>query len=104
MTELFDVPESLSPYAKWEQKHCICAAPVSSMTGLDWFDQSWADAQDEGSWCAVHGYSTIEIGVTLTMHCAIGVGATRDEAIAKLCEIQDIPLYGADQIKRKDGE
>ena len=70
---LFDVPESLSPYDQWLKRHRIVTDGDENgwIAYIDGNMDAWAD------------------------------GDTEDEAIARLCETLNIPLFGADETKRK---
>ena len=103
MTELFDdVPESLSPYDQWLRKNRIKV------------DRDPKCPPDLPPWVAARTIRTGPMAANDSMLANFGcewsrgdwfgTGNTPDEAILDLCNKLDIPLYGADQIKRKDGE
>lgn len=106
--QLFDVPESLSPYAKWMRRNRIKVS----------YEPRWEDGGEyvaartlrTGPNAAIHAYvNDFNAGPgCLRRKCEyagdlFGFGNTEDEAIAKLCEIQGIPLYGADELNKREG-
>lgn len=81
MTDLFEIPESLSPYLQWERDNRI---------KTDSSDAGWYACQSDYSF-----YEHIEkFGDN-----GIAEGNTREEAINNLVKLNNIKPFGADQIK-----
>lgn len=95
MNELFEIPESLSPLAKWKRKHSICVGALKSV--INWDSLAHEEALDPEedkflAWRSCDG--TGEGGKTFRASRFIayytGTGPTEAEAcadIARKCSI-----------------
>lgn len=85
MTDLFEIPESLSPYLQWERDNRIKTHE--------------SDNPDEWRWYAVQTDYSIGEHFERFGYEGAGQGETREEAISNLVKLNNIKPFGADQIK-----
>lgn len=98
MTELFDVPESLSPYDRWLKRHRIVTLHVPPSDDMD-------NPEEWEQWRACQGDGSTESWVRQTALYLTGVGHTEEEAITSLCNTVHIVPHDVEELnKRKEAE
>ena len=82
MDNLFDIPETLSPYLQWEKDNRIKAEKVIDI------------------WFACQSDYTVDEYIEKMGISGTGRGHTREEAVANIVKKNNIKPFGADQLEK----